>query len=299
MSHITVVLPCGPGADQALDTISSIEHYLGANCPIVVVDDHTSDGTYDALVGAARPNWILMRNPYPRGIEGLIRSLADGFLLALERTQSDIILRLDQDALITNRGLPEAALEYAQANSVVGIFGVYREDYNRPRSFESHRSLINSELFGIRRLLRGMPFWAPILADAEKRGYRRGDNVFGGAYFITRTCLERLKSCGALDIPNIFRSQLMEDVYFSMATVAVDLEMGHFAAPDGPLCLEWRGLPKPAQDLWAEGFMIVHSVDKGHNTGPEENGGLSARAVFRQIRSHDIYGQNMPSQGVL
>ncbi len=287
MNHITVVLPCGPGAEQALDTLNSIEHYLGSNCTIVVVDDHTTDGTYEALLSVVRPNWILIRNPHSRGIEGLIRTLADGFLKALESTQSKIILRLDQDALITNHGLLEAILEYTKVNSTIGIFGVYREDYNRPRSFESHRRLINSELFGIRRLIRGKPFWVRILANAEKRGYRRGDNVFGGAYLITRTCLERLKSFGALDVPNYFRSQLMEDVYFSMATVAVDLDMGHFAAPDGPLCLEWRGLPKPARDLWAENFMVVHSVDKGHNTGPEDNGGLSAREVFRQIRDQD------------
>ncbi|PKQ14979.1 MAG: hypothetical protein CVT67_11630 [Actinobacteria bacterium HGW-Actinobacteria-7] len=292
MNRLAVVMPCGPGSAQALDTLGSVEHYLGDTCPVIVVDDHTTDGTHEALAKAARPNWILMRNPRARGIEGLIRSLADGFLQALEHTQSDVILRLDQDALVINAGLTEAALEYMRANPGVGIFGVYREDHDRARSFEVHTRLINSELRGLRRLVRHAPFWAPLLMSAEGRGYHRGDNVFGGAYLVTRDCLEKLQSAGALNVPDAVRSRLQEDVYFSMATAAVGLEMGHFAAPDGPLCLEWRGLPKPARELWAEGFMVVHSVDKGANTDPGANGGLTAREVFRQIRAQETAGQS-------
>ena len=52
-----------------------------------------------------------------------------------------------------------------------------------------------------------------------------------------------MKDMGALDVPYRWHSRLMEDVYFSMVSVAAGFGLGHFGAPEGPLCLEWRGLP--------------------------------------------------------
>jgi hypothetical protein len=128
------------------------------------------------------------------------------------------------------------------------------------------------------------PSWHKLLSKAENNGYRRGDNVFGGAYFITRDCLVAIEAIGGLNVPYRWHSRMMEDVYFSMATVAAGFQMGHFAAPSGPLCLEWRGLPYPALEVWKRGYKIVHSVDKGNNTRAFENGGRTARQVFREIR---------------
>src|SRR5262249_30360913 len=128
------------------------------------------------------------------------------------------------------------------------------------------------------------PSWAGYLWAAEANGYRRGDNVFGGAYFITRDCLLAAQELGGLRVPWAWHSKIMEDVYFSMLTLAAGFRLAHFAAPDGPLCMEWRGLPFPARDLHASKFKLVHSVDKGPNTGPAENGGKTAREVFRELR---------------
>ena len=132
------------------------------------------------------------------------------------------------------------------------------------------------------------PSWCNIYNAAIKRGYRSGDNVFGGAYFITRDCLDGIKSLGGLHVPYDWYSRMQEDVYFSMASVAAGFDMGHFAAPSGPLCLEWRGLPYPAAELFARRYKIVHSVDKGKNTGPEDNDGLTAREFFRKVRQSDL-----------
>jgi hypothetical protein len=78
---------------------------------------------------------------------------------------------------------------------------------------------------------------------------------------------------------------MQEDVYFSMVAVAAGFRLGHFAAPEGPLCMDWRGLPMPAAALAASKFKLVHSVDKGPNTGVGENGGRTAREVFREFRA--------------
>lgn len=123
-----------------------------------------------------------------------------------------------------------------------------------------------------------------MLKLAEANDYRRGDKVFGGAYFITRACLTAISEIAGLDVPYRWHSRVQEDVYFSMAAVAAGYKMGHFAAAHGPLCLEWRGLPHPALELWRKGYKIVHSVDKGSNASKEEYGGLTAREVFGNLR---------------
>jgi len=103
--------------------------------------------------------------------------------------------------------------------------------------------------------------------------------------------LEALESIRALNVPYRWHSELMEDVYFSMAAVAAGFGLGHFAAPSGPLCLEWRGLPYPAKELADSPYKVVHSVDKGKNTDRDANGGMTAREYFRAIRRQESIGE--------
>ena len=285
MPLAAVVIPIGPGAETALDTLDSVACYCPEPHLVVLVDDCTTDGTYEALTRSRRVNWHILRNPRPAGVRRLVWSLCSAYRFVLARTQCDLVLRLDQDALIIKPGVIREAIAYAAANSSVGLFGVYDVDYNRPRSFDVHRKLINREARWWRRALGLTPSWVPLLKLAERCGYERGVNVFGGAYFVTRKCLEGISALQALDVPYNWHSVLMEDVYFSMAAVAAGFRLGHFAAPDGPLCLEWRGLPYCAEDLAQSHYKVVHSVDKGQNTGPDANGGRTAREVFAGLRN--------------
>jgi hypothetical protein len=279
-----VIMPVGPGREAVLDTLASIECYCPEPHIVVIVDDCTKDGTYEALSAERRPNWHILRNKRPMGISRLVHSLCLAYRFVLAETQCDLVLRLDQDALLIGSGIMTDAISYMKLNPSVGLFGVYDHDYNRPRSFEMHEKQIKKELIWPKRLLGIGPAWADLLAMAEARGYHRGENVFGGAYFVTRECLAAMEKIGALDVPYYWNSKMMEDVYFSMATVAAGLKLGHFAAPEGPLCLEWRGLPYPARELAKTGYKIVHSVDKGKNTDPDANGGKTAREVFQDLR---------------
>jgi hypothetical protein len=282
---VAVVLPVGPGKDAVLDTLASVEYYCPEPHIVVAVDDCTQDGTYEGLCAQRRPNWHILRNERPMGVERLVHGLSVAYRFVLSETTCNLILRLDQDALLIGPGVMTDAAAYAKANPSVGLFGVYQHDYNRPRSFEMHENHMNRELAWPRKLLGLKPSWADLLVAAERRGYHRGENVFGGAYFVTRDCLTAIDKLGALDVPYRWNSKLMEDVYFSMATVAAGYKLGHFAAPEGPLCLEWRGLPYPANELASAGYKIVHSVDKGKNTGKDANGGKTAREVFQDLRS--------------
>ncbi|SRR5579871_3570090 len=282
-----VVVPIGPGRESALDTLDSIDHYCAESHMVVVVDDCTTDGTYEALVAAKKPNWYILRNSQFMGRDRLVHSLAKGYRFVLQQLSCPLIFRLDQDALLIKAGVISDALAYGNAHREVGLFGVYECDYDRPRSYEVHRKLINKEVRWYRRLLGLQPSWNDLLRRAERRGYQRGDNVFGGAYFLTLDCLEGMDRLGALDVPYNWNSRLMEDVYFSMAAVAAGFKLGHFAAPDGPLCLEWRGLPHPAAQLAQSHFKVVHSVDRGQNTGRDSNNSTTAREVFASIRQHE------------
>lgn len=283
-----VIMAVGPGKNAALDTLASIGHFCPEPHVVVLVDDCTQDGTYEALRAQARPNWHILRNDRPMGYWRLVHSLCAAYRYVLSHTKCDLVLKMDVDALLIGRGVLSDATHYAAVNPSVGLFGVYANDYDRPRSFQMHASQINKELGWPRKLLGLEPSWAKLLSTAEKHGYRRGDNVFGGAYFVTRECLSAMSVLGALDVKYRWKSRLAEDVYFSMAAVAAGLNLGHFAAPQGPLCLEYRGLPYPANELARTGFKVVHSVDKGKNTDRESNGGKTAREVFQDLRSSPV-----------
>jgi hypothetical protein len=281
-----VVIPIGPGQQaEALDTLASIECYCPEPHSVVVVDDCTQDGTYEALCAKRRPNWHILRNDRRMGYWRLVHSLCSAFRFVLSDTACTLVFRLDVDALLIGSGVMSDATSYMSLNPSVGLFGVYAHDYNRPRSFAMHESQIKRELSWPRKLLGLTPSWADSLVMAEKHGYRRGENVFGGAYFVTRDCLAAMNRIGALDVKFRWNSRLAEDVYFSMAAAAAGFNLGHFAAPEGPLCLEWRGLPHPANELARAGYKVVHSVDKGQNTDRESNGGKTAREVFQDLRS--------------
>ena len=302
-TRAAVVVPIGPGKDTALDTLESVDAYCPEPHQVIIVDDHTSDGTYEALVAAKKSNWTVLRNERPLRLERLVHTLCVAFRHVLDSTtcelvlsstwrnatQSDsttceLVLRLDQDALLIKPGVLSEGLDFMAAHRKVGLFGVYEVDYNRPRNWEVHRRRITRETGWLRRISGRSAFYLPFLREAERRGYTRGDNVYGGAYWITRACLEEMRKMTALDPPYEWHSALVEDVYFSIATVAAGFEMGHFAFPSGPLCLEQGGLPYPAAQLAASRAKVVHSVDKGPNTDPASNGGITARQFFRRLR---------------
>jgi GT2 family glycosyltransferase len=283
-TRCAVIMPVGPGAATVLDTLESIERYCPEPHTVIIVDDYTQDGTYETLLARAHPNWRILRNTRQLGVLRLTQTLSLAYRYTLDETECDLVFRLDQDSLLIREGVLTDALSYIQANPAVGLFGVYTHDYNRPRTFKTHAKQMNRELGRMRRLFGLRPSWVNLLQLAEKQGYQRGDNVFGGAYFVTRQCLEGMRTLGALNIPYRWHSHLMEDVYYSMAAVAAGFKLGHFAAPEGPLCLEWRGLPYPARELIRTGFKVVHSVDKGKNTDRSTNGSKTAREVFRDAR---------------
>src|SRR5262249_9144305 len=157
--------------------LESINCYCQEPHIVIIVDDCTQDGTYDAMMSKRRPNWHILRNSRSMGIARLVHSLCSAYRFALSETKCALVLRLDQDALIIKPGVMSDALAYIRQNYDVGLFGVYERDYNRPRSFAAHQQLIARELSWPMRLLGLQPSWVQLLRSAERHGYKRGENV--------------------------------------------------------------------------------------------------------------------------
>ena len=304
----TIIIPCGPGIESILDTAESIEHYCPEPHNLVFVDDCTTDGTYEALLKARRPNWHILRNEKHNGYLKLVNTMCFGMRHIVENLSSKCILKIDTDSLIIGHRIISDALEYMEAHPDVGLFGVYEVDYNKPRDFSAHKNQMDNALRYWRAILGLRPSWVKVLSRAESKGYHRGENVSGGGYFITRSCLDSIARLGYLELPyslynpvtesclGIIRRitgrelfnwcGIAEDVYFSMGTLAAGYKLGHFAAPDGPICVALRGLPYPAEELLDRGYKLVHGVDNGPYTTASENRGITVREVFRRVREN-------------
>lgn len=270
-----VVMPVGPGwPTESADTLRSIlQHTCERSRCVVVVDDHTTDGTAEEIAQVADDTCVLLRTDRPNGITYLKRSLAQAFTWCLDQLQFDILLRIDTDALLLAPGLIEDGRQHHLLDSTHGCFGRFdREPDGSRRSFEGLAAHIAKHE---RRI--GKPYYAPLRDAARRNGWSDGAHVFGAACFYTRDCLMALRRLGALDIPDHSPYQhLSEDLYYSMAVVAAGYELGHFAAPDGPMALAWRELPFEPQEHVRRGDKVVHSVDKGVRA-------QGARARFREL----------------
>jgi hypothetical protein len=301
MRHVdvVVVLPVGPGCcTQVLDTLESLRHYLDVPYHVIAIDDATDDGTYDALKALGGESLTVLRNEARRGWEGLIQSICPGLVYALENFQFPLLARIDHDALLVAHGLIGDVSEYASRNPQCGIIGKFALEFDgSPERYDMHTRRIHDDLKWRTVARHGLPWYYWIAARAVWNGWPLGQNVLGAGFFFTAECLRRMWKRGLLEPRVRGPAWLVDDVYWTMCAYAVGLTAGHFAAPHGPLAVAWRKLPLPGPELYSQGYKLVHSVDRGRNTGHEENGGSTAREFFRRVREADLPASERPGPG--
>lgn len=64
-SVATVVIPYGPDAETALDTLGNIVDYCNEPPDVVILDDCTTDGTYETILSKRCKNLHILRNRRP------------------------------------------------------------------------------------------------------------------------------------------------------------------------------------------------------------------------------------------
>ncbi|MCP4627876.1 MAG: glycosyltransferase family 2 protein [bacterium] len=287
------IIPIGPdiATANALDTLESIAHYMPSDHRIVVVDD-TGGNFTDILAEQSLPVDVVAAGRAHGTGGGLYIALSLGLRYALTNYRFRVALKIDTDALVINHGADRDAAEYFEANPGVGIIGSHRiMCTGKPRDFKQagERLLRNAKwLYPLkhpRRFLRTPEQFRfffllrQILSRALRHGYEPGEHCQGGAYFISRRCLESLETAGLFGRGEMIYWNLAEDHLFSMLACSMGFRLGDFAVGELPMAIKYRGLPAPPEELARSQKKIVHSVRFWENMSEPE-----IRRFFRGIR---------------
>ncbi len=261
---IIVVIPIGPGSDNSFvaDTINSYIHYTKRSYQFILLDDsHQGIG---AQVNTMFPDADLIKTSKPMGgWAGLYISLAQAFAFALENYQFKLLLKLDTDALIINSAPEKEALQLFEKEPLMGIAGQYPLNYNGdPWDLGWPR----------RRILNGTTTWKfirrpyanwylrKLYLKALANGYRTGESVFGGAYFLSEKSLSKLRELGLLPDYKLQTLNLGEDHIFALLVKSIGFQLGSLSQKDQPFACSWKGLPAAPDKLSSEGRKIIHST---------------------------------------
>jgi len=106
--------------------------------------------------------------------------------------------------------------------------------------------------------------------------YRTFESALGGAYALSRPCLEAIGRAGYLS-RHPQGERIAEDVTFSLFVRSLGYEIHEFGGREQPLALAWRGLPMAKEEVIARQKKVVHSVKfQIHD--------LRVRGYFERIR---------------
>lgn len=264
MRRVPLVLVMAVGPRErlgALELLDSARVYFQGPYRVVIVDDSGEIETWWALT--RYPEADVLHNWRRRGFRYLLASLQRAYRHVLRRYECEAILKVDTDALITGAGLDRDILETVRAHPTLGLAGSRswpeREDANWGR-----------------RLEENMAMWGPLIHQAARHGYQRGESVLGGAYVLSRSCLVAIDAAGFLRLTPS-GPRIAEDVTFSLFVRAVGYEIWELAGPTQPFALAYRGLPMPPREVLARGKKVIHSVKFAESD-------LSIRNLFARSR---------------
>ena len=259
-----VVIPVGPGVKPAfiVDTIESVAYYATSSYKIILLDD--SQQGIGEVVKSHCPTIDLLTTKKNYGSWcGLYISLSKAYRHALENYNFTALLKLDTDALIIGKDFQSEAIRLFSADQSVGMAGQYPFNYDGtawdtgwPR----------------RRILNGTRTWKYLRRPvanlvlykhynrALSKGYKTGESVFGGAYFVSRVFLEKLLISGLLPNYKMKSLNLGEDHLFSLLAKATGFQLGDLSSGSLPFACAWQGLPDCPESLMRKHKKIIHST---------------------------------------
>jgi len=257
-------MPVGPNTPLEFisDTIDSFTYYTNSTYKIIIADD--SHQGLGKKIGEIYPGLDIIYTKKNSGsMAGLYVTLSIAFDYAITNYDFKLLLKLDTDALVIGNEPEIEMLKLVEANPNIGIAGQYPVDYHgKPwdRGWPLAR-IINGTMTWrfIKRPIANV-FLRKYYLRALRNGYKTGESVFGGAYFITPHFLETLHRNNLLPSKILGRLNLGEDHLFSLLAKAMGFELGDLCTKNYPFACAWKGLPAAPEELYNTGKKIIHST---------------------------------------
>ncbi len=268
---LVVVMPVGPNANPAFieDTLNSFKYYTSCSYKIIIADD-SQKGT-GLKIKELFPDddfVVLTRSKNLGRMAGLYLNLALAYKHAIDNYRFDALLKIDDDALITGENPETEALSLLRSNPNVGMIGRHlagrysTDDLgHRHDNYWPRQQLLKATCTWrlIRRPIANMTL-RKLFIKALWNGYEIGENIQGGAYFISEQCLIKMNEQNLLPEYRLKTVILEEDHLFSLLTKVVGLELADLADERLPFGIAFKGLPGPPEKLHEQGKKIIHSI---------------------------------------
>ncbi|MEJ7911791.1 MAG: hypothetical protein WKF70_01455 [Chitinophagaceae bacterium] len=280
---VIVVIPVGPNSSVAfvVDTLRSYAFHTASTYKIVIADDShqglgtaiQSDFPEADVIGSAKPMG---------GWAGLYIMLSEAYQHALLNYNFKALLKIDTDALVIGSEPEREALALFHEQPFMGIAGQYPLDYHG----------VQWDLGWPKdRILNGVTTWKfikrPIANIALRKqykqavanGYKAGESVFGGAYFVNYSLVAKLYEQELLPNRKFITLNLGEDHIFALLSLAMGFQLGDLASGNLPFGCAWKGLAAHPEELLQRNKKIIHSTRYWQNMDEEE-----IRSWFRARR---------------
>jgi len=281
---IVIVIPIGPGSqiDFVIDTILSYKYYTNSSYKFILADDsHQNVGTF--IQKKLHDCDVLVTPRSMGGWAGLYINLCNAYKYALANYDFKAILKLDTDALIIGQAPEKTALLLFEKNPLAGIAGQYPFTYDgEPWNIKWPEQRILNSTSSWKFIRRPFANLALIkyYKTALGNGYKTGESVFGGAYFISRNCVAKLNENGLLPQYKFRSLNLGEDHIFSLLTKSIGYSLESLSTNAGPMGCSWHGLPAPPDQLIKDEKKIIHSTRYWENMDEK-----AIRTFFEKLRT--------------
>ncbi len=281
--------------EYLLDTIASVRHYTSARHKIILADD-SQIGIGNKLKEADNSLDVLDVKINLGKLSGLYRNLALAYRHALEHYHFRALLRMDDDALVIGPTPEKDAIAVFESQPEVGIAGRHITGRFSAGAYDVHdnywpRKQLIKDTCSWKMIRRLRVNWAlrKVFLKALDEGYEIGENIFGGVYFISRPCIQKLADAGYLPHPGLRGVNLEEDHLFSLLARAAGLRLGDLSGTGQPFGVAWRGLPASPETLHHDGRKLIHST-RFWNGQKEDD----IRAFFRTQRTSAATKTSVP-----
>ncbi|MGF9567104.1 hypothetical protein [Neorhizobium sp. JUb45] len=288
-----ILMPIGPNSsiNNIKDTINSIAAFSTQGSVLVLVDE-TRSGLKKTQLSDSMAISICRAEPATGySVRGrLYTNLSKAITTIIENYDFDVLLRMDDDALMIGEGAQSDAARAFSLDPSIGALGSFRHTcLGHRRDFRpaARRLAFESSWLGMMKSPRLARRLRQIRKIAQANGYEPGEHSLGAACFYSHAALVAMLEGGLLGCKDLSTTSLCDDQLFGLLVVAAGFRSSDFAGDGYPLGLTWQGLPASPSRLVQMNKKIVHSV-KSHNGRDEAN----LRADFARMRQTSMLVAN-------